>query len=67
VSDYYPVDSLEDLGDGRQVVTLRTQGTAWVRRLALSLGSRGRILAPAELADQVRADAERALTAYRDA
>lgn len=65
VSDYYPIDSVEELGDGRQVVTLRTSGTAWVRRLALSLGTRGRILAPAELAEQVRADAARALTAYQ--
>ena len=64
VADFYPCDSVEDLGDGRQVVTLRTQGTAWVRRLALSLGSRGRVLAPAELAEQVRADAQRALEAY---
>jgi proteasome accessory factor C len=67
VSDYYPCDSVEDLGDGRQVVTLRTQGTAWVRRLALSLGSRGRVLAPAELAEQVRTDAQRALAAYASA
>lgn len=67
VSDYYPCDSVEDLGDGRQVVTLRTQGTAWVRRLALSLGSRGRVLAPAELAEQVRSDAQRALAAYASA
>ena len=65
VADYYPCDSVEDLGDGRQVVTLRTQGTVWVRRLVLSLGSRGRVLAPAELAEQVRTDAERALQAYR--
>jgi proteasome accessory factor C len=65
VSDYYPCDTVEELGDGRQVVTLRTQGTAWVRRLALSLGTRGRVLAPAELAEQVRVDAERALAAYR--
>jgi proteasome accessory factor C len=64
VSDYYPCDSVEDLGDGRQVVKLRAQGTAWVRRLALSLGARGRVLAPAELAEQVRADAQRALRAY---
>jgi proteasome accessory factor B/proteasome accessory factor C len=53
-----------ELGDGRQVVKLRAQGTAWVRRLALSLGARGRVLAPAELAEQVRADAQRALRAY---
>jgi proteasome accessory factor C len=64
VSDYYPCDRVEDLGDGRQVVTLRTQGTVWVRRLALSLGSRGRVLEPPELAEQVRADAQRALAAY---
>ena len=67
VSDYYPCDTVEELGDGRQVVTLRTQGTAWVRRLALSLGARGRVLAPAELAEQVRADAQRALEAYAQA
>jgi proteasome accessory factor C len=64
VSDYYPCDSVEDLGDGRQVITLRTRGSAWVRRLAMSLGERGRILAPAELAEQVRADARHALAAY---
>ncbi len=67
VSDYYPCDTVEDLGDGKQVVTLRTQGTAWVRRLALSLGARGRVLAPVELAEQVRADAQRALAAYEGA
>ena len=39
VSDFYPCESVEDQGDGSQVVTLRTRGTAWVRRLALSLGS----------------------------
>jgi predicted DNA-binding transcriptional regulator YafY len=38
-----------------------------VRRLALSLGSRGRVLAPPELAEQVRADAQRALAAYDQA
>lgn len=65
VSDYYPCDTVAEVGDGRQVVTLRTQGTAWVRRLALSLGTRGRVLAPAELAEQVRVDAEHALAAYR--
>jgi proteasome accessory factor C len=64
VSDYYPCDEVEDLGDGRAVITLRTRGTAWVRRLALSLGDGGRVLAPAELAEQVREDARRALAAY---
>ncbi|MGB8652305.1 MAG: WYL domain-containing protein [Mycobacteriales bacterium] len=66
VSDYYPCQSVQDLGDGRQVVQLRTRGTAWVRRLALSLGAAGQVLSPPELADQVREDARIALAAYAE-
>ncbi len=40
--------------------------TGWVRRLALRLGAQGRVLAPATLAEQVRADAALALAAYAD-
>ncbi|MCU1593450.1 MAG: pafC [Frankiales bacterium] len=64
VSDFYPCDSVEELGEGRQLVTLRTRGTAWIRRLALSLGASGRVVEPAALADQVREDAQLALAAY---
>lgn len=64
VADFYPCDAVEDVGGGRQVVTLRTRGTAWIRRLALSLGAEGRILEPAELAEQVRVDARTALAEY---
>ena len=64
VSDFYLCDSIEELGGGRLVVTVRTRGTAWIRRLALSLGSSARILEPASLAAQVRADARTALEAY---
>ncbi len=64
VADFYPCDTVKDLGDGRQVVTLRTRGTAWIRRLALSLGASGRVLEPADLAAQVREDARTALAAY---
>jgi proteasome accessory factor C len=35
-----------------------------VRRLALRLGEQGQVLSPAGLADEVRADAARALAAY---
>ncbi|MCW2500125.1 MAG: Proteasome accessory factor [Frankiales bacterium] len=66
VADFYPCDAVEELGDGRQVVTLRTSGTAWVRRLALSLGASGRVLSPPELAQQVREDARTALAAYSE-
>jgi predicted DNA-binding transcriptional regulator YafY len=38
-----------------------------VRRLALRLGDACRVVAPAALAEQVRADARAALAAYADA
>jgi len=64
VSDFYPCESVEDAGAGRQIVTLRTRGTAWVRRLALSLGASARVIEPAALAAQIREDARTALGAY---
>lgn len=64
VADYHPCESVEDLGDGRLLVALRTSDPGWVRRLALRLGASGRVVAPAEVADQVRADARTALAAY---
>ena len=66
VSDFYPTESVEEGPGGALVVTLRTQGTAWVRRLALSLGASARILEPAHLAEQVRSDARTALDAYAE-
>ena len=64
VADYHPCESVEDLGDGRLVVSLRTPDPGWVRRLALRLGGAGTVLEPATLAAQVRADATAALRAY---
>ena len=64
VSEYYPCDSIEELGDGRLRVTLRTPDPGWVRRLALRLGENGRIVAPASLAAQIREDASAALAQY---
>jgi proteasome accessory factor C len=64
VSEYYPCDSIEELGDGRLRVTLRTPDPGWVRRLALRLGENGRIVAPAGLAAQIREDASAALAQY---
>ncbi|MCW2665819.1 MAG: Proteasome protein [Frankiales bacterium] len=65
VADYHPCESVE-AGDvpGELVVGLRTPTTDWVRRLALRLGDQGRVVAPAELAEAVRADARVALAAY---
>ncbi|MDX6287246.1 MAG: proteasome accessory factor [Frankiales bacterium] len=64
VADYYPCESVEEIADGGLRVTLRTPDTRWVRRLALRLGSSGRVVLPADLASQVRNDAEAALRAY---
>jgi proteasome accessory factor C len=64
VADYYPTEHAERLPDGTLLVRLRARDGAWVRRLVLSLGPACRVVAPAELAAQVRADAAEALTAY---
>jgi proteasome accessory factor C len=64
VADYHPCESVEDLGDGTLVARLRTPDTAWVRRLALRLGASGRVIEPPGLAEAVRGDAARALSAY---
>ncbi|MFI0480013.1 helix-turn-helix transcriptional regulator [Actinomadura sp. 9N215] len=64
VADYYPCESVEDLGEGRLRVVLRTPDTRWVRGLALRLGDQGRVVAPERLASGIRDDATRALARY---
>jgi proteasome accessory factor C len=64
VAEYYPCQAVSELGDGRLRISLRTPDTRWVRRLALRLGEDGRVIAPAELAGQVREDAAAALAQY---
>ncbi|WP_242895106.1 helix-turn-helix transcriptional regulator [Actinomadura litoris] len=64
VADYYPCESVRELGEGRLRVVLRTPDTRWVRGLALRLGDQGRIVEPASLAAGVRDDAARALALY---
>ncbi|HEY8480861.1 MAG TPA: WYL domain-containing protein [Spirillospora sp.] len=64
VADHYPCETVEELGEGRLRVVLRTPDTRWVRGLALRLGDQGRVVAPAELAEQIRGDAARALARY---
>src|SRR5215472_632580 len=63
VAEYYPCESV-DRHDDELRVTLRTPDTRWVRRLALRLGEDGRVIAPADLAAQVSADAAAALAQY---
>ncbi|GLZ03429.1 protein pafC [Actinomadura sp. NBRC 104412] len=64
VADYYPCDEVTELGEGRLRITLRTPDTRWIRGLALRLGDQGRVIAPADLAEDIRADAARALKLY---
>ena len=64
VSDYYPTESVEAAPDGGSVITLRTADTAWLRRLMWRLGSQARVLAPAELTEEVHQGARAALSGY---
>jgi proteasome accessory factor C len=67
VADYYAVESVEDVptdeGGGVRV-ELRTADTAWLRRLLWRLGGQGWVVAPADVAAQVRDGAAEALAAY---
>jgi proteasome accessory factor C len=64
VVEYYPCESVTELGEGRLRAVLRTQDTGLVRRLALRLGEDARVVSPAALADEVRAAASAALARY---
>jgi proteasome accessory factor C len=64
VAEYFPCDTVEELADGRLRVTLRTPDTQMVRRLALRLGEDGKVTGPADLAEQIAADARAALAQY---
>ncbi len=64
VAEYYPCESVAERGGGGVTVTVRTPDPAWARRLALRLGPSGRLVAPPELAEQVRERARAALVAY---
>jgi proteasome accessory factor C len=64
VADFYPVEEAVQ-SDGGLQVSLRVSEPAWVRSLVLGSGGQVEVLAPGWLAESVRADAERALAAYR--
>jgi len=64
VAEYYPCEQVDEIGDGRLRVGLRTPDTRWVRRLALRLGEDGKVIAPPEVAAQIREDAAAALAQY---
>lgn len=67
VRDYYPVERAAEVpvseGGGWEV-TLRTADTEWLQRLILRLGGRGIVLAPSDVAREVRERTVAALAAY---
>ncbi len=64
VAEYYPMEEVTELADGRLRVLMRYADTSWMVRLLLGLGGAVRVEAPADLADQV---VERAAEALRRA
>lgn len=61
VTEYYPVDDIDESDDGATVVRLRYAETTWMVRLLLGLGSAVTVLDPPELAAAVRERASAAL------
>jgi proteasome accessory factor C len=64
LAEYYPCESVEELGADRLRVRLRTADRRWVIRLALRLGSQARVVDPPDLAAEVQHAAAQALAAY---
>src|SRR5690606_38204726 len=67
VAEQHPTEFVRDAGDGRLHVGMRVSDPGFVVRLALRLGRDGRVLAPAEAAENVRQRAREALAAYAPA
>lgn len=64
LTEYYPCERVE-VGDGDHwLVSLRVTDLGWARRFVLGLGPDVAVVAPVELAEQVRAAAVAALDAY---
>ena len=64
VADYFPCETVEEIGSDRLQISLRVADPRWIRRLCLRLGGTGRIVDPADLARAVVDDAVAALNAY---
>ncbi|MEI2764281.1 MAG: WYL domain-containing protein [Dermatophilaceae bacterium] len=62
--DYYPVERVEDAGQGRVRITLRVADPAWVRRAVWRMGGALVVVEPADLARSVAEGAAQALQGY---
>ncbi|MCW2759860.1 MAG: hypothetical protein JWR85_61 [Marmoricola sp.] len=64
VADYYPVDEVEELGDGRLQATLRVGDPRWLVRLALRLAPAVTVVSPPDLRKEVTRTAEATVALY---
>jgi len=64
IADEHPTESVEDLDDGRVVVSLRVSDDMWLVRLLLRMGSSVRVVDNPAVTQQVTHAAERALARY---
>jgi proteasome accessory factor C len=64
VASYYPVDSVEELGEGRLAATLRVGDPRWLVRLALRLAPAMEVVEPTELREAVTSGARATLDLY---
>jgi proteasome accessory factor C len=67
VAEYYPTESVEELGEGSLRVRLRAGDEEWLTRLLLRIGGAAQVEDPAELSDVVRRAATAALANYTEA
>lgn len=65
VAEYYPVDELTELPDGRVRVRMRYTDRSWMVRLVLGQAGQVRVESPDELATEVRRRAREALARAR--
>lgn len=64
ILEHYPVERVEERGDGVVRVRIRAGDMEWLRRFVLRQAGDVRVAEPRELADQVAASARAALAAY---
>jgi proteasome accessory factor C len=64
ITEYYPVDRVEELTPEEWLVTMRVTELDWARRLVLGLGPGVSVVGPPALAEAVRSSALAALAAY---
>jgi proteasome accessory factor C len=64
IIEQYPCETVERAAGEHWTVSLRASDLDWARRFVLGLGAEVSVLAPAQLAEAVAADANAALAAY---